>query len=230
MTPQQVDPVLRETFEDGRMSRAEKQTLPAALGEVLAKKDGASYVRHRAFALAREFSKRDQDAALAWLEAVVKVLANDAASRQTPTTSKSVAYFSPGDSCLRCIQREIAQAKTQIDVCVFTITDNRITDALFAAHKQGTAIRIITDNDKSLDRGSDIERLAQAGLAVRMDRSEHHMHHKYAIFDDKKLLTGSYNWTRSAALYNRENIALIVGGPLLESYQASFEDLWQQLK
>ena len=41
--------------------------------------------------------------------------------------------------------------------------------------------------------------LAELGVAVRIDRSEHHMHHKFALFDDAILATGSYNWTRSAA-------------------------------
>ncbi len=33
-----------------------------------------------------------------------------------------------------------------------------------------------------------------------------HMHHKFALFDGGRLLTGSYNWTRGAAETNYENV------------------------
>ena len=50
-----------------------------------------------------------------------------------------------------------------------------------------------------------VDVLEQQGLPIRVDRSDYHMHHKYAVFDGKLLLTGSYNWTRSAARNNEEN-------------------------
>ena len=43
-------------------------------------------------------------------------------------------------------------------------------------------------------------------MAVRVDRSPYHMHHKFAILDAATLLTGSYNWTRGAARDNEENL------------------------
>ena len=42
--------------------------------------------------------------------------------------------------------------------------------------------------------------IERAGIPVAFDASEHHMHHKFAIFDGRTLLSGSYNWTRSAAI------------------------------
>ena len=55
-----------------------------------------------------------------------------------------------------------------------------------------------------LDLGSDIERHVKAGIAVKVDRTEHHMHHKFAVVDGKSVVTGSYNWTKSAAEFNQE--------------------------
>ena len=54
-----------------------------------------------------------------------------------------------------------------MDVCVFTITCNEIADAILAAHKRGVRVRIITDDDQSKTRGSDVEELARAGIPVR---------------------------------------------------------------
>jgi phosphatidylserine/phosphatidylglycerophosphate/cardiolipin synthase-like enzyme len=33
-------------------------------------------------------------------------------------------------------------------------------------------------------------------------------HHKFALFDNARLLTGSYNWTRSAPEHNHENFVV----------------------
>jgi phosphatidylserine/phosphatidylglycerophosphate/cardiolipin synthase-like enzyme len=55
------------------------------------------------------------------------------------------------------------------------------------------------------------------------------MHHKYAIFDRKLLLNGSYNWTRGAAEHNEENFMVLNYQPLVIRYQEQFEMLWNNL-
>ena len=137
------------------------------------------------------------------------------------------AHFSPGEACRRRIVELMAQARSSIDICVFTITDNRVSEPILGAHHRGVAVRIITDNFKSEDRGSDVDRLRGAGIAVREDRSHHHMHHKYALFDRKTLMTGSYNWTRTAADHNRENIIVVETPTLVRAFRDNFEELWE---
>jgi len=225
MTPDDVDPILRETLADHRLSREERRSLKAFLKDY--DPDQLAYVRHRAFALARE-AFRDGDAleVLDWLEGTVKALvpAVDAGGAR-----HCQVCFSPGDACLHALGLHIRQARESIDICVFTITDDRIAESLLEAHGRGVGLRIITDNEKSGDRGSDVERLQEAGIPVRMDRSEHHMHHKFAIFDDRHLCTGSYNWTRSAARHNRENLVFTDDPDLLRPYRTEFNRLWTAL-
>ena len=139
------------------------------------------------------------------------------------------AYFSPGDECLDKITSLFRTARKRVDVCVFTITDNRIVEEMVQAHLRKVSIRVISDDDKSLDRGSDISRLDDLGVPVRRDRSRHHMHHKYAIFDDSTVLTGSYNWTRSAAEYNEENIIVSDDSRLRALFSDHFEQLWDEV-
>lgn len=44
--------------------------------------------------------------------------------------------------------------------------------------------------------GSDISLLASKGIPVRTDADkDSHMHNKFAIIDDKFVITGSFNWT-----------------------------------
>jgi phosphatidylserine/phosphatidylglycerophosphate/cardiolipin synthase-like enzyme len=48
------------------------------------------------------------------------------------------------------------------------------------------------------------------------------MHHKFAIADQDLLLTGSYNWTRSAATENDENIVVTNNPRLVRSFAGKF--------
>ena len=140
------------------------------------------------------------------------------------------AFFSPGDDCLQAILESINSAEHTLKICVFTISDNRITEAILLAHKRGIDLKLLTDNEKLFDKGSDIRELATKGVTVRIDMSRNHMHHKFAIIDDKAVLTGSYNWTRSAANYNHENI-LITNNPVITaSYCKEFDKLWNGME
>ena len=123
----------------------------------------------------------------------------------------------------------MAAAKRTVDVCVFTITDDRISNAILDAHRRGVAVRIISDDLKATEEGSDIARFRAAGIPLRLDRSPFHMHHKFALFDGALLLTGSYNWTRGAARDNQENFITTPDRRLIAAFAATYERLWISL-
>jgi phosphatidylserine/phosphatidylglycerophosphate/cardiolipin synthase-like enzyme len=52
------------------------------------------------------------------------------------------------------------------------------------------------------------------------------MHHKFAIIDNRLLLTGSYNWTFSANNRNDENLMVIDDPEIIEIFQNQFINLW----
>ena len=79
------------------------------------------------------------------------------------------AFFSPGDDCRNAILSQIAHARSTIDVCVFTVSDNIIVEKLIDAWEKGIKVRIVTDNDKQYDRGSDIFRMKEKGIPIRTD-------------------------------------------------------------
>ncbi len=54
------------------------------------------------------------------------------------------------------------------------------------------------------------------------------MHHKFALFDGRRLVTGSYNWTRSAAEFNEENFIVTGDSQLTSAFARTFEDLWKR--
>ena len=135
-------------------------------------------------------------------------------------------YFSPGEDCVNHIIDLINEAYNHLDICVFTISDDRISRAIVDAMKNGVDIRIISDNFKIEDSGSDILDLSRVGIPVKLDTTENHMHHKFMIVDKKIVLTGSYNWTRSAALYNQENIISTEDEEVVLKFSNEFEKLW----
>ena len=209
------------TLVDRRLSRAERTALKELVDDLDPTPDERLALLGRAFEAAREAPAGTRpDQVLTWLEAVVKLLVSTAASRV------GEAHFAPRQDCALRLRKLFDSARKRADVCVFTITDDRITRAILRAHERGVAVRIVTDDLKAFDPGSDVHRLAEAGIPLRMDRSEDHMHHKFAVFDQRLLVTGSYNWTRSAAERNRENIAFTDDRRLVEAFGEEFERLW----
>ena len=220
--------ILQQTLDDQRLSRNEKRALRDTLKDFIKDKASQQKCHQAAFELARNtIDQVNSSAVLEWLEDVSQVIRQSAAPTE-PTTDVEV-IFSPGDHCWQRIAALLKSARHSVDICVFTITDDRITSAILDAHNRKVAVRVITDNDKALDRGSDVERLGRAGVDVCVDRTRHHMHHKFAIFDQKRLLTGSYNWTRSAASSNEENFIVVDDARLRTSFQEEFDRLWKEL-
>jgi phosphatidylserine/phosphatidylglycerophosphate/cardiolipin synthase-like enzyme len=228
MDTDEIDRALRATLDDGRLSRAEKQALLELLQETPLDDNRLAQLRSRAFKLARERATDPRAGeALDWVEDFVKLTLQLAAP--TRPVAESRACFSPGDGCLDMILGELGRARRSVDICVFTITDDRISSAILAAHSRRVALRIITDNDKQHDVGSDIERLRGAGIALKVDETEHHMHHKFALLDGARLLNGSYNWTRSAATFNEENLIVTSDAELVGVFTRQFQKMWDTL-
>lgn len=227
----QTDPIrelLVKSLGDLSLSRGETKTLKAMLA------DGADAARRRvvakhAFSFARELANAgEMERAAQWLEDVMDTLLSDpAAAVQKNGKMLAEVHFSPGDSCRKRIVDLFRTARECADVCVFTITDDRISDAILDAHRRGTRVRVVSDNEKAYDPGSDLDRLKDAGVPVAVDVSPNHMHHKFAVFDRKVVLSGSYNWTRSAADLNEENVFVCDDARVIGAFQGEFDRLWK---
>jgi mitochondrial cardiolipin hydrolase len=229
MQDHEVRETLRVSLEDGCLDRTERDSFRQWLQTSSPDTQKRAVYQSMAFALAREALERNlvnHHSALNWLERVVKLLTPLALPH--PTASTFDACFSPQHDCASRIVQLFETARESVDVCVFTITDDRISEAMTRAHRRDVRIRVITDDDKLLDAGSDINRLCAAGIPVRVDITEFHMHHKFAIFDGALLLNGSYNWTRSAALYNEENFLLTSEPRLIRPFMELFDHLWNK--
>jgi mitochondrial cardiolipin hydrolase len=239
MTPEELAGALRRSQTDPRGGLAE---LARWADQHLVDEPARALARHAAYNAARAAMSDSADAnVIGWLEDVMKVLAPAAPDRvaddaRSATLEKDRACFSPGEQCLGAIIHRFEECRTTADLCVFTITDDRISRSILDAHRRRVKIRILSDQDKSGDLGSDMRQFREAGIAVKLadvftlsgPRHEGHMHHKFAIFDGERLINGSYNWTRGAANVNFENLVDTANPDLISVFSEEFRRLWNK--
>lgn len=229
MRHRELEHIFRRTLDDRRLSRSERQALAGILAEADPSAEERAGYLGRAFAAAAQSMTRHADReVLAWLLAVAKTVATPAEPVAGRRGEVAEALFEPRQDCAARLRSLIDGCRASLEICVFTITDDSITRTILAAHRRQVRVRVITDDEKSLDLGSDVLRLRDAGIAVRFDVDPNHMHHKFALFDRRLLITGSYNWTRGAAHGNHENLAITDDPRLVAPFGDEFDRLWRQ--
>ena len=151
------------------------------------------------------------------------------------------AFFSPDDKPTKKLLELIVNTRRSIVIAVYFLTDGIIADALIEAHKRRVDIKIVLDPITAESRYGKAHILAQNGIEVYVfcpglkafdgegKWSEHPlMHNKYAVFDNDYVWTGSFNWTVTACMHNRENVVLIKDHELCVQYKQNFEKLLTQ--
>jgi len=155
------------------------------------------------------------------------------------------AYFSPDDNLQQLLCDYINQEKEGIDVAIFSFTHKKIAEALMHAHKNGIKVRIITDPSSAHDRFSKIYLLQECGIPIYLYNLHYTekvagtfsniMHNKFVVFKNNNhkkayVWTGSFNFTKSAALSNQENVLVIEHAHIIKKYSDQFERLLTRCK
>jgi phosphatidylserine/phosphatidylglycerophosphate/cardiolipin synthase-like enzyme len=97
-------------------------------------------------------------------------------------------------------RRAIAMAEESIAAVVYKFDDPSLLQELQRAAKRGVAIRLVADASEAADKNSLVHRAAKAGAKIRLwSVKRGKLHVKFAVFNGKEVLSGSYNWARSAA-------------------------------
>ncbi|MBN1920344.1 MAG: DUF1669 domain-containing protein [Anaerolineae bacterium] len=137
-------------------------------------------------------------------------------------------YFSPDDNPQPQIVETLKSAQSSIHFMAFNVTDNDITNVLLRKQREGLSVRGVMEADQSTSTGGDYESLLMSGIDVLLDGNEYRMHHKVFIVDESVVVTGSYNFTRSAAEYNDENVLIIHSPEIAALYLEEFSRVYQQ--
>ncbi len=113
-------------------------------------------------------------------------------------------YLLPNPDALEELLAVIDQAKTSIQLALFTCTHPRLLEALEKAAFRGVSVQGIFDRKVKLNQTSKIK-----NLEVRTYRRLGLMHQKLALIDGETLYIGSANWTQAAFTKNEDLFALI---------------------
>lgn len=138
------------------------------------------------------------------------------------------ACFTPGEDCTGLIVAAIDNARSSIRVQAYSFTSTVILKALRRAHDRGVMVVAVLDRTNASKRYASAEYLSLAGIPVWIDAKVAIAHNKLIMIDPDGampvLLTGSFNFTKSAQSRNAENVLKIsADGSIVAAYVANFE-------
>jgi len=137
--------------------------------------------------------------------------------------------FCPKDPCSENLISQLDAAQQTIDIAIYSFTLDEISDALIAAHERGVTVRVVFDKSQAASQYSEDERLAQAGIPLKiMQKNRGIMHNKFAVIDNQTVATGSYNYSQNATENNNENLIILHSPQIAEQYETEFEFLWNE--
>ena len=138
---------------------------------------------------------------------------------QTNTTPDIKVYFSPHGGCTEAVVRAVNGAHKQVLVEAYSFTSEQIAMALIEAEKRGVDVEVILDKSQEQARGTEADVISENGIPTYIDSAYRIAHDKVMIIDGTRVITGSFNFTKSAEDYNAENLLVISNDPpLAEQY------------
>lgn len=149
----------------------------------------------------------------------------------TPLSGRSFeVLFSPLGQVESRLVEITDEAEKTLDIMMYSFTSDELAKAVVRAHKRKVSIRILLDETQVAGRHSKDKFLVESGINVRIEDREGLMHNKVAIVDGIIVITGSYNWTKSAENRNQENAIIFTAEEdedALKKFEERFEYLWQ---
>ena len=137
----------------------------------------------------------------------------------TTLASKLDVCFTPPSGCSEKIIEEINNSKASIYVQAYGFTSKTIADSLIKAHLRGVKVQVILDRSNMSKKGySKLMDLKEAGIDISLDIVPGIAHNKVMIIDEKKVITGSFNFTEAADKRNSENVIIIEDKEVVKQY------------
>ena len=119
-------------------------------------------------------------------------------------------------------------AQQTVDVAIYELESQPITDALIRAAERGVRVRVVTDGEYGLESpDATFDQLELAGIPIVSDGTRRgYMHNKFVVIDGLYVWTGSTNLKPNAFYRNNNNAMLIRSSRLAQNYTAEFEELF----
>jgi phosphatidylserine/phosphatidylglycerophosphate/cardiolipin synthase-like enzyme len=142
----------------------------------------------------------------------------------------------------------LAAASQRVDLALFVFSAQSLTEVIAALQGRGVAIRLLADpgfasrpfsevldllgaslpdRDCMLEAGNKPLQQPLEGVGIPRLAGGDKLHHKLAVIDKRTVITGSFNWSPSAAHQNDE-VLLVIDSPLLAAhFTREMDRLWR---
>lgn len=152
------------------------------------------------------------------------------------------------DHGLQLIAQHLSAAQHSIDLALFVFSAQSLTDVLAERVQAGVAIRLLADPSFASRSFSEVLDLLGVALPDRFCKLEQgnrplatplegvgtprlargdKLHHKFAVIDNRKVITGSFNWSPSAAHQNDETLLVIHSPKLAALFTREIDRMWR---
>lgn len=137
--------------------------------------------------------------------------------------------FSPGGSAEKLVLRTLDEAHQSIRLMGYSFTSPEVVRSLISAKSRGVDVRVVVDDRGNRSKASRaaMNLLANADIPLRTNGQYKIMHDKVIITDEQNVELGSFNYSRSAARSNSENVLVVRDLPsLARTYLAHWQSRW----
>jgi phosphatidylserine/phosphatidylglycerophosphate/cardiolipin synthase-like enzyme len=149
---------------------------------------------------------------------------------------------------LALLEQRLAQAKHRLDMSLFVFSAQGIADQLALMKQRGVRIRLLADpgfatrsfsevldvlgvalpdRDCRLEAGNAPWKQPIEGVGTPKLAGGDKLHHKFAVIDGHTVITGSFNWSPSAAHGNDETLLIVHSPALAAHFSRETDRLWQ---
>jgi len=149
---------------------------------------------------------------------------------------------------LAWLERQLAGARRSLDLSLFVFSGQNLADALRLLHARGVRIRLLADPgfaNRSFSEVLDLLGVSMADHRCRIEADNRpwsrplegvgtpqlaggdKLHHKYAVLDGRQVISGSFNWSPSAAHQNDETLIRIDSPLLARHFEAEMDRMWR---
>ena len=157
-------------------------------------------------------------------------LANPEAHQVISTTGIQAevlgVYFTPPAGAATAIVQAVDASEREVLVQAYGFTHNAIAQAVVRAHQRGVVVRVLLDEKSSSTNRYVMDMLKQANVALRLDGRHAIAHNKVMVIDASVVITGSFNFTNSAATRNAENFLVLKSNAWAQRYKAEWQSHW----
>ncbi|MFZ9148918.1 MAG: phospholipase D-like domain-containing protein [Vulcanococcus sp.] len=149
---------------------------------------------------------------------------------------------------LNLLEQELANTKQRVDMALFVFSAQQLSDRLAELLQRGVTLRLVADPgfaSRAFSETLDLLGVSLADQHCKIERGNaplatptegvgtpqlprgDKMHHKFAVIDNRTVITGSFNWSPSAAHQNDEVLLVIRSPQLAAHFTREMDRLWK---